>query len=1288
MEEIIQTPTSLLFDIQIDPPEVKRKTQFEDSSKNVSFNPCLLQIGLTEKSRDTVSYNPCLMAISPNGQLLATLDGENHTLSYWEIDENRKLKKINSFIVRQDIGTFTGNLRWSLAVSDIDDSRRFFTVLSWYSLNEEQSPVNIISNDLNDSFNNQELVEKYKHFGEIYPESTSFFRSDDTKTYSFPFAGVVKFIEQSEIVLLKIDGFLFFNLERRRQSDRTESENLPKPRSILKSLYTRMVPPSVDIRESAKHEYPSAMESRLHRTSGQDAYKILQNCIHQDYLFSVDGNNNIELYSLKTGDMELLLHTKKDLNNLPDKLPTFSIAKNRKFVAASLGNNTVTIYLMENSLEVATHSCKFDDGLEFSIIFVGFFDNDHKLAIFLQQQLNDKQRDIHNLGQKLCIWDLSEKGGIETRYFNYQEAIDGLEIISIEEKVDFFLNNIFRTRFPRRLTTIDSAGESNHLDENTKFQLQDYEPWNNSHDVINSSVFLDKDRTRQLVVGRHTIQIRRVSHLHKYPGKLEYIWVVSKEISTEIGPNIISCIIPEEASPSSIRLHLGYEKESPYFILLNRGAVTVPLPPSAVTVIDCVIALRILKLKRNLNLAPPKRQKLEKLISDTVEIIQDFVNSAWENPNSYRLLDVHYQLTAKMIEADCNDLVKKILNYKDSEKKNRYLHIPQFFDRVIFLPIYWLFEKSVTLQKNVLLVALENNNFAAIKYLLDYYAENAFDNIGWMNTITPVLPSIQRAFPDLVTRLFSQNVFGIKPIHLDKSHLGVIQLEPPSGKEIKAFTIDTNIFRRRNTFQKLETHRLLEKGSINFSMVPLPGFILKPKMSGFSFGVFQLLADIFHMDPFGLRNSPFYELILHDHKGEIFENPAMDAVIDFQWRRRTTWLFFLKSALYWIYLISFMFWSILFLKYTVHQYDNERLISGIARFNLNISLFMLLLELRRLFRLRHRYFQTIYGWFDLTSCGLPFAISIHVISLGKIECSKSACTNEVILFSFTCFILSIQLFLRIRFIPKIGEYIFIIINIVGKVFWFLVSQVFIAAAFAFSMQPSGTTFNTTPDSQYNFTLAQKIDTKDYIDNYYYKLWKSIEAVFFWTNGRWDQLEQWNFWPVDVLTVLASIFLVIIMQNMLIALMSSVFESARRRSRRGLLQTRTRMIMEAEEIEEVLIFFVRAFKRLLFFFGWHNLTPNKRDIDLRQIYYAANKKTISKWFESNNNPSVKKIIEVNNRIEEFQAATNIGIRNVYASLDEVRNYSSEKLEDLDKRIENMEKNILEILKSVKGEISNG
>jgi len=83
---------------------------------------------------------------------------------------------------------------------------------------------------------------------------------------------------------------------------------------------------------------------------------------------------------------------------------------------------------------------------------------------------------------------------------------------------------------------------------------------------------------------------------------------------------------------------------------------------------------------------------------------------------------------------------------------------------------------------------------------------------------------------------------------------------------------------------------------------------------------------------------------------------------------------------------------------------------------------------------------------------------------------------------------------------------------------------------------SGSSFNLNING-IEGTIDQKIDVDNKSDNYFTDFFKSVESVYFWTSGRWDQLEQWDFWPVDFYSIIASILLVTILQNMLIAIMT-------------------------------------------------------------------------------------------------------------------------------------------------------
>ena len=56
------------------------------------------------------------------------------------------------------------------------------------------------------------------------------------------------------------------------------------------------------------------------------------------------------------------------------------------------------------------------------------------------------------------------------------------------------------------------------------------------------------------------------------------------------------------------------------------------------------------------------------------------------------------------------------------------------------------------------------------------------------------------------------------------------------------------------------------------------------------------------------------------------------------------------------------------------------------------------------------------------------------------------------------------------------------------------------------------------------------------DNPFSSFFTGVMAAYFWISDEWVQKDEFNFWAIDVFTLIASIFLVIVLQNMLIAFM--------------------------------------------------------------------------------------------------------------------------------------------------------
>ena len=82
---------------------------------------------------------------------------------------------------------------------------------------------------------------------------------------------------------------------------------------------------------------------------------------------------------------------------------------------------------------------------------------------------------------------------------------------------------------------------------------------------------------------------------------------------------------------------------------------------------------------------------------------------------------------------------------------------------------------------------------------------------------------------------------------------------------------------------------------------------------------------------------------------------------------------------------------------------------------------------------------------------------------------------------------------------------------------------------------SGVATNLT-NEVYNITLQPDFNSTDRNDNPFSYFPTAIEAAYFWIFGEWIQKDHFDSPAINTFTLIASIFLVIILQNMLIAFM--------------------------------------------------------------------------------------------------------------------------------------------------------
>ncbi|CAG8624409.1 8012_t:CDS:2, partial [Cetraspora pellucida] len=137
--------------------------------------------------------------------------------------------------------------------------------------------------------------------------------------------------------------------------------------------------------------------------------------------------------------------------------------------------------------------------------------------------------------------------------------------------------------------------------------------------------------------------------------------------------------------------------------------------------------------------------------------------------------------------------------------------------------------------------------------------------------------------------------------------------------------------------------------------------------------------------------------------------------------------------------------------------------------------------------------------------------------------------------------------------------------------------------------------NTSQILQPDIVIQHDVDPTSHSSNYFSTFITSVEAVFFWTNGRWDQLNNWDSTAVDVMSILGSLILVLIFQNLLISFMNGTFTQADMAGQNAARRYRAEMICDYETLEKPL--------------GSKRGNP-------RYIYFIANNDAIDKWLNEN------------------------------------------------------------------------
>jgi hypothetical protein len=84
---------------------------------------------------------------------------------------------------------------------------------------------------------------------------------------------------------------------------------------------------------------------------------------------------------------------------------------------------------------------------------------------------------------------------------------------------------------------------------------------------------------------------------------------------------------------------------------------------------------------------------------------------------------------------------------------------------------------------------------------------------------------------------------------------------------------------------------------------------------------------------------------------------------------------------------------------------------------------------------------------------------------------------------------------------------------------------------------SGNAINIlTNETLFNIELKTDFDPTSTSDNPFSTFLNSIVTTYFWIGGDMVQRDEFDYWVIDLYTLIASIVLVVVLQNMLIAFM--------------------------------------------------------------------------------------------------------------------------------------------------------
>ncbi|CAG8557766.1 1467_t:CDS:2 [Diversispora eburnea] len=1101
-----------------------------------------------ETEKDSPFFGSCI-AISPDSRQIVTFSPKTLEFKLYNVDDLNSSKHISTL----ESGVKGERLCWSIAISNcVDDGKNErYIALSCFD-------VRGLCNDImhGDDEGDLESGDKY-----LRPQTWVISTTDLKEIYTSSIGGVIKFLDSDDSLLKNKTVIIIVNASGIYKE--TVSNLNRKQRFFSRSS------------KIEQFELPS-IRLRLSRDHWQNSFELLHTSIIKNYFMVHSFENRqqiIEMYSLITGDLEMLFkrHESSLAPNTIHGPPIFAISQNDMILAICRGTSSITLYFMENGLEITTKQIKGQRGV-YKIVAINFIDDDRKLLIVLEEKDHQRENSKHQI---FVVWDLFTTFENSIRQINYSETSNPLKMdvahrlmnshgnmFVITDNGDIFsvldhkdVSSIRNPTTPseKKMTEIDIARDhvyhaiynidgSDASKLANRIIINNVEPWHPNKSYFRISVYLDSTESTQLIISSNTIQVWKYRNtIEKRDRVLEYIRARIYTMDVQelrIGERefVLKVSVSSSTPPST----------SPSF----KPTITIHWPNNVNVLEEACIALYVLGEKKSIVIGHENVSQITYLIECTQRLVRKFITKY----GIFRLTSIRYPIMKFLIKSHQESLIRHILK-KKINKKNSNIYIPRLCK--------WGEDNNETersksdLDYTILCIQKRGDSILILKYLIDYYADNTkeYNNHGWMFTVSKAIPLLyDNNLREFVQYLFKKPCFGtteaytpplrINPQDQKKGNNAAVLYSLAVKPCLASKFHNSRWFFLKNLFtSRIETSHNDRKVYI----VPLPDFTVYPTSrnpEGYEVSKYswiysycllssEVITDTKMMSPF--------RRVIHEEKGhEIYQTPPIMAVLDLKWSTTARRYHIFRIMIYILYAFS--------VTISVNKFFN---------------IVFIILMLSFVVKIDSGRDMNIYRIFDLVSVFLSIVSTLLTFSVKATEKYCDAVS------AFTLLTIWLEVLLLLRYFEGPGRFVYIIISILNTIlpfFAFMLSAVVAFGLAMFTLLHDELSIripaykiedNSDPDLYSNIIIKQDIDATSRLDNRYSSFISSVEAVFFWTNGRWDQLDQWDNYALEIMSIIGSIILVLIFQNI------GAFDEANKKSRKAARRYRTEYIDSSE-----------------------------------------------------------------------------------------------------------------------------